>query len=82
MSSHETCCFYMKGTKVIDALVAMGRPHVDFIMSRCAPTNLPICLRHGLESAGRSLLQAMGLGLRNPSQLYTSGLQSGIAWVL
>ena len=38
MRSHEACCFYMMRTKVHDALVAMGCPHVDFIMSRCAPT--------------------------------------------
>ena len=41
MRSHEACCFYMMRTKVHDALVAMGFPPVDFIMSRCAPTSLP-----------------------------------------
>ena len=38
MRSHEAC---MMRTKVHDALVAMGFPHVDFIMSCCAPTSLP-----------------------------------------
>ena len=41
MRPHEACCFYMMMTRVYDALVAMGFPHVDFITSRCAPTSLP-----------------------------------------
>ena len=45
MRSHEACCFYMMRTKVPDALVAMGCPPVDFIMSCCAPTSLP-SVRH------------------------------------
>ena len=39
--SHWLYCFSMMGTNVPDALVAMGCPPVDFIMSRCAPTSLP-----------------------------------------
>ena len=56
MRSHEACCFSMMSNKVPDALVAMGRPHVDFIMSRCAPTSLP-SVRHrwpsGLNLVGQ-----------------------------
>ena len=56
MRSHEACCFSMMRTKVHDALVAMGFPHVDFIMSRCAPTSLP-SVRHrwpsGLNLVGQ-----------------------------
>ena len=36
MRSHEACCFYMIRIKVPDALVAMGCPPVDFIMSMAA----------------------------------------------
>ena len=48
MRSHEACCFSMMRAnlaKVHHALVAMGCPHVDFIMSRFAPTSLP-SVRH------------------------------------
>ena len=41
MRPHEACCFYMMIINVPDALVAMGQPPVDFIMSSCAPTSLP-----------------------------------------
>ena len=56
MRSHEAYCFYMMRDKVPDALVAMGCPPVDFIMSRCAPTSLP-SVRHrwpsGLNLVGQ-----------------------------
>ena len=56
MRSHEACCFSMMRSKVPDALVAMVCPHVDFIMSRCAPTSLP-SVRHrwpsGLNLVGQ-----------------------------
>ena len=57
MRSHEACCFCMMRTKVPDALVAMGCPPVDFIMSCCAPTSLP-SVRHrwpsGLNLVGQA----------------------------
>ena len=57
MRSHEACCFYMMRTKVLDALVAMGCPPMNFIMSCCAPTSLP-SVRH----QGPSRLNLVGQG--------------------
>ena len=52
MRSHEAYCFSMMRTKVPDAVVAMGCPPVDFIMSCCAPTSVP-SVRHRVRDGRR-----------------------------
>ena len=61
MRSHEACYFSMIRTKVTGALVAMGCPPVDFMMSCCAPTSLP-SVRHRGPSGLNLLLQAKVTG--------------------